>query len=135
MWGTRSVWTLGSEFWGGFFHSIDTERLPHPELLLGMLGDDRQNPMLLKLEKERFSVAEVLRRKSLPRGGGVDRLEVWLRCWRPSGPHPELGQEPGAPIPRGGGACQAVGAALSREVPGRHGDSLVLEDWAFAQRC
>ena len=57
-----------------------------------------------------------------------------MRCWWPSGPHLELGQEPGAPIPRGGGACQAVGAALGREVPGRHGDSVVLEDWAFAQR-
>ena len=28
----------------------------------------------------------------LTSGVDVDRMEVWLRCWWPSGPHPELGQ-------------------------------------------
>lgn len=108
MWGTRSVWTLGSEFWGSFFHSVNTGRLPHTDLLLEMLGDDRQNPSLLKLEKERLSMAVLAEPEEEVLTLGW-RWTGW-RCGRDVGGQANLiqsqggaGQEPGAPIPRGGG--------------------------------
>ena len=86
-------------------------------------------------------------------GRGV--VEMLVAKWTSSRSGVGAGQESAALIPGVGGACQAVGVALGREVPGRpvsgeeaslippqwrRGGSrgnralLVLEGWAFTQR-
>ena len=95
---------------------------------------------------------------SLPQGGrGQDGgvVEMLVAKWTSSRTGVGVGQESAALIPGGGGACQAVGVALGKEVPGRpvsgeeaglippqwrRGGSrgnralLVLEGWAFTLR-
>lgn len=118
MLGTRSVWTLESEFWDGFFHSINKECLPYTEPSLGTL-------------RESYAIETGVKFLPYIRGGcGQDGsvVEMLVAKWTSSRTGAGAGQEPAAAIPGGGsgqgrqwgrpwaGKCQAEQCLVRRLV-------------------